>query len=468
MLLAATRASLTTAFTRLSEVCYNPTDLARLWNYFRRFTGFPREVKLFMAAFALIMLNEGAFFTLLPLLLDGLGLPEDAIGTALATRFVCIALISLPAAALSQKFARKRLLLLGGVIFVVSAVCQVIYAATPLLYVFAGGMGIGAGFFMVNAAPFMHDYSSHETQPYVFGAFGALGPGMMFIGTTAGGAAADLAARALSGWIPLAQVGMPVLIRAYSIVLITCGALAGGCLLLAALMRDTAWRRSTESYFTRILSLFRQRITWSQFTFTLVIGLGSGLVVPFFPVFLKVMLGVPASVVGVLQGVAMASVSLGVLATPYLIVRFGRVGTIVASQAISLPFILAIAYAPFLVALGVLPAVAIVATGAAFIIRNALMNLANPVNAQLLMDIYGDRQRMNIVAINMMTFPLGRAIGAQVGGNMMRHLNYQAPYWATFFLYAFGIVVYFLAYGALEREFQRRVRNGEDITEGML
>jgi MFS family permease len=442
--------------------------LARLWRYFRQFTGFPREVKLFLGAFALIQLNEGAFFTLLPLLLNGLGMPEDAIGTALASRFLCMALISLPAAALSQKFARKRLLMLGGVIFFISAICQVVFAATPLLYVFAGGMGIGGGFFLVNAAPFMHDYSSHETQPYVFGAFGALGPAMMFVGTTFGGSASDLIARALSGWIPLSQVSTAVFVHAYSIVLITCGALAGGCLLLAALIRDTAWRRSAEGYFTRILSLFSQRITWSQFTFTLVIGLGSGLVVPFFPIFLKVMLNVPASVVGVLQGVAMGSVSLGVLATPYLIARFGRVGTVVTSQAISLPFILGIAYAPFLVALGALPAVAIIATGAAFIIRNALMNLANPVNSQLLMDIYGDRQRMNIVAINMMTFPLGRAIGAQIGGNMMRHINYQSPYWATFFLYTFGILVYFLAYGALEREFQRRVSNGEDTTEGML
>jgi predicted MFS family arabinose efflux permease len=120
------------------------------------------------------------------------------------------------------------------------------------------------------------------------------------------------------------------------------------------------------------------------------------------------------------------------------------------------------------VGLGFAPIAAIVITGVMFIIRNSLMNLVNPVNTQLLMDIYGERQRLNIVAINMMAFPLGRALGAQVGGNMMRHINYQSPYWVTLVLYAGGILLYFLAYAKLERKFQKRVRAGEDISAGML
>jgi len=417
---------------------------------------------------ALVALNEGAFFTLLPLLLNSLGMPEDIIGYALAARFVSMALISFPAAALSQRFARRNMLLIGGVVFVSSAVCQIIFAATPLIYVFAGGMGIGAGFFMVNAAPFMHDYSTQQTQPWVFGGFAAVNTGMMFVGTVLGGAAADLTARALAGWAPLSQVPEPAFVQAYSIVLIAAGALASIGILLVLAMRDVKWAASRERYWDNIRELFRHRLTWAQFSFTLIIGLGSGLVVPFFPIFLRVMLNVPASVVGALQGAAMASVAIGVLATPWLISRFGRVGTVAGSQAISLPFIIGIAYGPFLVGLGFAPIVAIVFTGAMFIIRNSLMNLVNPVNTQLLMDIYGERQRLNIVAINMMAFPLGRALGAQVGGNMMRHINYQSPYWVTLVLYSGGILLYFLAYAKLERKFQKRVRAGEDTSAGML
>jgi len=442
--------------------------LSRLSRYFSHFFGFPREIKLFLGAIALLALNEGAFFTLLPLLLNSLGMPEDIIGYALAARFVSTALISFPAAALTQRFARKKMLLIGGVIFAVSAVCQIIFAATPLIYVFAGGMGIGGGLFMVNAAPFLHDYCTHETQPWVFGGFAAVMTGMMFVGTVLGGAAADITARALAGWVPLSQVPELTFAQAYSIVLIAAGALASVAILLVLAIRDVKWAASRERYWGNIRELFRHRLTWAQFSFTLIIGLGSGLVVPFFPIFLRVMLNVPASVVGALQGAAMASVAIGVLTTPWLISRFGRVGTVAGSQAISLPFILGIAYGPFIVSFGLAPVVAIVFTGAMFIIRNSLMNLVNPVNTQLLMDIYGERQRLNIVAINMMAFPLGRALGAQVGGNMMRHINYQSPYWVTLVLYAGGILLYFLAYAKLERKFQKRVRAGEDTSAGML
>ena len=417
---------------------------------------------------ALVAFNEGAFFTLLPLLLNSLGMPEDVIGYALAMRFVSMALISFPAAALSQRFARKNLLLIGGVIFVISAICQIIFAATPLIYVFAGGMGAGAGFFIVNAAPFMHDYSTHDTQPWVFGGFAAVNTGMMFLGTVLGGGAADLTARMLAGWTPLSQVPELTFAQAYGIVLIAGGGLASLGILLILTIHDVKWAPSYERYWSDIRELFRHRLTWAQFSFTLIIGLGSGLIVPFFPVFLRVMLNVPASVVGALQGAAMASVALGVLATPWLISRFGRVGTVAGSQAISLPLILGIAYGPFLVTLGLAPIVAVVFTGAMFIIRNSLMNLVNPVNTQLLMDIYGERQRLNIVAINMMAFPLGRALGAQVGGNMMRHIDYQSPYWVTLVLYAGGILLYYFAYAKLERRFQKRVRAGEDTSSGML
>ena len=329
-------------------------------------------------------------------------------------------------------------------------------------------MGLGAGFFMVNAAPFMHDYSTHETQPWVFGGFAAVNTGMMFLGTVLGGAAADMVARSLSNWTPLSLVTEQTFAQAYSIVLITTGVLASIGIALVLLIRDVRWGRRRESYWSNARELFRHRLTWAQFSFTLIIGLGSGLVVPFFPVFLRVMLNVPASVVGALQGAAMGSVAIGVLTTPWLISRFGRVATVTGSQMISLPFILGIAYGPFLVALGFGPLVAIMFTGIVFIIRNALMNLVNPVNTQLLMDIYGERQRLNIVAINMMAFPLGRALGAQVGGNMMKHISYQSPYWVTLALYAGGIALYYFAYAKLERRFQKRVRAGENISAGML
>ena len=439
-----------------------------LRRYLLHFAGFPKEIRLLLGMTTLATLNEGIFMTLFPLLLKALGRLEGSIGDILAVQFISLAVFSLPAAALTQRIGRKKMFLAGSLLIAVSSIGYVAFADTFYVFLFAAALGCGMSLLQVNTAPFLHDYSCQDTQPYAFGLAAALGTGAMFVGTVAGGAIADTLARSLAGWIPLAQVPDSLLAKAYAVVLITSGALTLGIALLAALVHDRKWSPKPEGYLTRFRDLLKQRLTWSQVSYTLLIGIGAGMVVPFFPVFLRETLRAPASIVGGLQGISMLIIALATLTTPLLIARFGRVRTVNISQAISLPFILGIAYGPMIVNQGYTAAQAIAFTGAMFIIRNALMNLVNPVNSQLLMDLYGKRQRLNIVSLNIMLFPLGRAIGAKVGGQMMADISYQAPYWGTFVLYAVGIVLYYFAYAAIEREFQRRVNAGIDTTNGML
>jgi MFS family permease len=416
----------------------------------------------------LAMFNEGAFMTLFPLLLKALGRLDGTIGDVLAVQFVSLAAFSIPAAALTRKAGRKRAVIIGSLLIAFASVGYVLFANTYLVYLFAAALGCGSSFVQVNTMPFLHDYSNQDTQPYAFGLVAALGTIAMFIGTVAGGAFADTLARAMAGWIPLWQVTDAVLAKAYGVVLILSGTLTLGIAGLMSFVNDRKWVSKAEGYLQEFAALLKQRLTWSQVSYTLLIGVGSGMVVPFFPVFLRVMLHAPASVVGGVQGASMLMIAVGTLLTPMLIHRFGRVRTINVSQAISLPFILGIAYGPLLVLLGFSPLRALFVTGLMFIIRNTLMNLVNPVNNQLLMDLYGERQRLNIISLNIMVFPLGRAIGTKIGGNMMASINYQAPYWVTLALYAVGIGLYYLAYAKIEREFQRRVKSGEDMNKGIL
>ncbi len=414
------------------------------------------------------MFNEGAFMTLLPLLLKALGKLEGTIGDIFAMQFLSLAVFSLPAAALTQRIGRRSVVFAGSLLTAVASIGYVIFASTPFVFLFAAGLGCGMSFLLVNNYPLLHDYSTHDTQPYAFGLSAALGTGAMFTGTVAGSAIADTLARLMAGWIPLSLVSDAILAKAYGAVLIFSGAMTLGIAVLMACIDDRKWSPKTESYLTGIISLLKQRLTWSQASYTLLIGIGAGMVVPFFPVFLRVTLGASASVVGGLHGFSMLMISLAALTTPLLIARFGRVRTIIVSQAISLPFILGIAYGPMIVLLGYTPLQALAVTGAMFIIRNAFMNLVNPVNNQLLMDLYGDRQRINIISLNIMLFTFGRAMGAKVGGHMMIDISYQSPYWGTLILYAAAIALYYFAYTAIEREFQRRVRAGEDTSNGMI
>ena len=174
-----------------------------------------------------------------------------------------------------------------------------------------------------------------------------------------------------------------------------------------------------------------------------VIGFGAGLVIPFLNLFLKEKFGLSYGTTGLLFALSSLATGAAMLLQPFLAGRLGRLGAIVFVQALSLPFLAALAWAPWL------PLVTL-----ALLIRGALMNAAGPVYAALVMDYLTEEERPGFFLLESALWSLLFALGSALSGAVQEALGLKAfdlLFGGTLALYALGILLWPWAFRGLER-----------------
>ncbi len=125
---------------------------------------------------------------------------------------------------------------------------------------------------------------------------------------------------------------------------------------------------------------------WSYFRnsirFSIMIGVGAGLIVPLFNIFLRNRLEANDFQIGTLISITQIATSIGCLFTPYLVRYFGQIRTVVISQLSSIPFLLIIGGVPYFSIVSV-----------AYFLRSTLMNMVNPIVASVSMQIVNEDER---------------------------------------------------------------------------
>ncbi len=179
------------------------------------------------------------------------------------------------------------------------------------------------------------------------------------------------------------------------------------------------------------------------------IGLGAGMVVPFFNVFLRDQLGATSAQVGSIMAMSSIVLTVGVLLSPILAERLGKVRAVSITQMLSIPFLLSAGYVPNL---------SIVAV--AYWLRMALMNMSSPISNTFSMEMLDPRQRATANSLFNMTSQVLRAIGGAIGGFMMDNFGLSSPYIVTAALYLSATLFYRKHFGPIEQELsQQAVRS---------
>jgi len=397
------------------------------WRDYRDALGrFSRPARLLVLTNLLAWTCHGIFAVLFNLyLLEG-GYRESFVGRAISLNGLGMAVASLPAGVLADRWGRRRCLILGVGLDAAAQILRasILDAGAVLTGSFVAG--VGQALLAIAAAPYLTEHSTSRERTHLFATF--------FASTLLAGVAGSV----LGGEIPnlLARLAGPIVpdrMHAYR------GALwLGGLLNASACLPLLRLRGMAEPIMAHGGARIDAATRWRLFPVGLnafLIGAGAGLVIPFMNLYFAKRFGCSSAQIGAYFSIAAVLTALASLIGPALARRFGMLRTAVAAQLLSLPF---------LVTLGGESRLGVAV--AAFWMRAALMQASTPLVQTFVMEAFPPSLRARSASLITLVWNCGWAVSATLSGIIIQRFGYHVPFYVTAVLYALAATTFYASF----------------------
>lgn len=389
----------------------------------------------------LISFNYGIFNTFVGIYLKEKGFSETFVGNMLSVNNLSLALFSLIGAYLIGKVGRKKNFIFSSASMTIGMILLVL-TDIPIVMIFSAILtGLGLSLKTTGESMFLSENSGPSERVFVFSMnFTAFNMGWM-LSNLLGGILSNVFKR----YFPYHTALIMVLLLGALIAILS--------MLPVFFIRENrrgSIRGLKECFlgYKTILSGNSKALCF--LCFNAIIGLGAGMVVPFFSVYLKYSLHIDDATVGAIMAFAQFGCVLGGLLIPFMASKLGVHRSIVTCQLLSIPFLLSIAFPS---------SVLIVAVS--FFVRSSLMNMANPLVQNLGMEMVHPLDRANLSSLMTLSNNITRAIGISAGGYIMKNISYNMPYYFTVFFYLCSVFVFVRMYREVFRK-KKRGKCGEE------
>ncbi len=387
------------------------------------------NIKSYLTANFLLSFSAGIFNMYVGIFLKESGYAEDFVGNMLSVHTLSIALFSLVGAFLIGQIGSKKSFMIGSAAVVLGFGIMV-NTGNPHLLIFAGILtGLGFSMKSTGEAMFLSENSPVSQRVLVF----SLNFAMMNAGFSGANFIGGLLANHLSEKVQYIEAILAVIAL-------------GGALALASFMpiftinqsRITR-RRSIAEYVIGYKNILKNKKAVDFLIFNSAVGMGAGMIVPFFSIYLKYALDIQDAVVGGILSFAQFGCVLGGLFIPFMVGKLGEHKSVVVCQVLSIPFLISIAFPQGLVIVAI-----------SFFIRSSLMNMGNPLIQNLGMNLVHPLDRAHLSSLMSLSNNFTRAIGISIGGYIMYKYDYSTPYYFTVTIYIIATVLFVRLY---QREF---------------
>ena len=424
--------------------------------YLKRWRQLSRPAWLYLLHAALVTSSlaiYGLFFNLLVL---ALGYPRAFLGTLNIVSIGVAAVLSVPIWLLVTRIGLRRALVASGLLQAASALmCAFWPTATPLLLAVALG-GMAAVLFQVSAPPFMMQHTDAAARDHLFSANAAINVGFAGLGSLAGGYLPGLFAPLLGVDVESAP--------AYRL---TFAVASAGLVvsLIPLLFIDQDRERATAAGSDRrptvddgssavdgrpvravagrwSLAIRRQlnKEPWRTMVRhpgpivqllipPALISCGAALLIPYLNLFFKETFGIPDTTLGQIFAALGITTGLAALAGPIISARIGKIGAVILTQAVSIPFLLLLGFVPLLY----------IAVGAA-LARAAFFNMGSPLFDAFAMERTDEAARPAVIGLINGAYSVGYIVAPVISTRVQEQYGFTPLFVATAICYALAVL----------------------------
>jgi len=408
-----------------------------LVRYARTFTGFERDARIFLLASVAFGVVFSLWWVDFNLYLTALGYEPAFIGLAGAAWSLAGVLVALPLSLASNRLGRRLVMVVGAVVAAISAACLIVFTGPAAIIAGSAAMGAASQTFFVLQSPLLMEHSRPEHRNELFSLQAAIMPATNIGAALLGGLVA-----VVIGTVIGVESSDPAVYRALLALMTIAAVLAG--VAIAALHDDRPRpRKNAKPTGTERPRSLRSRLPRLSDPGTFVrllvpnflIALGAGQVIPYLNVFIEGKFGLDLTALNLIFAITGLGTVLAMMAQPALAKRFGKVGTVVLVQGLSIPFLLVLGFSPILWTVIV-----------AMTVRNSLMNSGHPLANAFAMERLPASERATYAAAASLLWSLAWAVAGPWYSLLQARLGFDGGYTVNFVtvivLYTFGTWLY--------------------------
>jgi len=388
---------------------------------------FRRNLWLLLGQSLAVFLGIAVQGLALNLYLVALGYREDFIGLLTFVQTAAIGIGAFPASALSPRFGSRRVLIGATFALGVSFAAMALIGAELPLLVASALSGLAMAHVFVPSAPFLMDNADQDVRRSAFAAnFAAL-------------SIASVAGNAIGGVLPGIVGGDDPGVLGYRAALLVGSVLTAVGVAPLLLADDSrvpivATPVAPSAGGRPPPSLRRDMVAMA--TATALLAGATGLVVAFFNVYLRDVVGTTTAEVGGVFAAASLLMAPASLLGPKLASRWGAVPVVILTRALSAPMILSVALLP--------PGLWL--STAVYVGRASAVGISQPLDNSFAMELVSPRLRARVAALRTVAWNGGWAITTGLGGVAIVEVGYPAIFAAATALTLCSIGVHFAAF----------------------
>ncbi len=396
-----------------------------LRTYLNRVRAFTGNARLFLLSLLFFGVAMGISQLLFNFYVLSLGYNEATLGNLVTARSLTSLIAALPMGYLTDRIGSKNAFLIGYLAFGVSMALMLVFPFVPIFIAMSVLQGVAQSLSGIATGPFLMENGGPKERTYLF----SLSSGLRMTATSIG----EWLGGYLPGWAAGIIAVSAVSSKAYGWSLWVMAFLSIASAVPVILMKTKMRSVSQRTAFAPVSFVRKNPGLLSKLILpSLVISIGAGMVMPFMNVFFRNVHSQSDTAIGVIFAWGSLAMGIGLVVAPALAERFGKIQLVTATQALSIPFLALLGFAPWF-------EVSVVA----YYIRLTLMNMSGPIYSTFTMERVDPESRGMIASLSSMAGNFGWAFSPTISGLLQVRSGFQWPFTITIITYVIAISMYY-------------------------